>query len=125
VPWNVRNQPNQLESEIKRAHIAIIPSDPNDLRKAGISHNRLVDAVRGGCIAIASPMESYKELEKISILGNNFAELLDTVLEKYEDYCQNLIRHREELIRKFSPEQNILAWTNFWEKIIRMQHNTA
>ena len=43
VAWNSHKQPEQLEQELSRAQFSILPYDPNDSRKNGASHNRLVD----------------------------------------------------------------------------------
>ena len=37
------------------------PIKPNDALKVGVSHNRLVDSVRSGCVPVASEMPSYLE----------------------------------------------------------------
>ena len=74
---------DQLEREIARAQISILPSDARDPLKFGVSHNRLVDSIRGGCVTIASPMGSYLELEELALLGNNFGELLNNAVENY------------------------------------------
>ena len=34
VLWDASNQPNQLEDELTRAHICLIPPDPDDQAKA-------------------------------------------------------------------------------------------
>ena len=56
--WDDSLQPTQLEDVLGSCHLAWIPSNPNDSLKAGVSHNRLVDAVLSGCI-IASKMQTY------------------------------------------------------------------
>ena len=71
IKWNDREPIRQLEKELSKSHISIIPSDPYDPLKCGVSHNRLVDSIRGGCISIASPMDSYKELSDLAILGED------------------------------------------------------
>ena len=119
VPWHIKSQPTQLEHEIRNAHIAIIPSDPSDPLKAGVSHNRIVDACRGGCIVVASPMQSYKDLSDITLLGDNMAILLNEAIGNYPKYCQNLTNKREELLKKFDPSINELNWQNFWKDCIK------
>ena len=123
VPWQIKYQPIQLENEIKKAHIAIIPSDPSDPLKAGVSHNRIVDACRGGCIAIANPMQSYKDLSDITLLGNNMTALLNEATHNYPKYCKNLTNKREELLKKFDPKVNQLSWLNFWKDCLDNQRN--
>ena len=119
VPWRIDKQPLQLESEITRAHISIIPSDPRDPLKSGVSHNRLVDSVRGGCITIASPMESYKEIPGIALLGDNLSKLLNNAEENYNELSQTLFTDREEKIYQFNPSKNTEEWINFWNKILK------
>ena len=118
VTWNYNNQPLQLESEIARAHISLIPSNPKDPTKAGVSHNRLVDSLRGGCVSIASPMESYKDLHEIALLGNNMSNLLNDAIENYPQYCNRLTTLREKKLSEFSPEINNNNWQRFWENIL-------
>ena len=115
VPWQMKSQPSQLEHEIKSAHIAIIPSDPSDPLKAGVSHNRIVDACRGGCVVIANPMQSYKDLSDIALLGDNMATLLNEATSNYSEYCKNLTNQREGLLKRFDPRVNELSWVNFWK----------
>ena len=119
VPWRLDKQPLQLESEITRAHLALIPSDPGDPQKSGVSHNRLVDAVRGGCITIASPMESYAEIPGIALLGDNISELLNNAEENYDELSQTLFTGREKKIHQFNPEKNKEEWIKFWKEILK------
>ena len=117
VPWRIDMQPLQLESEITRAHVALIPSDPKDSLKSGVSHNRLVDSVRGGCITIASPMDSYKEIPGIALLGEQISTLLNNAEENYMELSRTLFTGTEEKLQQFSPEKNTKEWRDFWEKI--------
>ena len=119
VPWRIDKQPLQLESEITRAHIALIPSDPRDPLKFGVSHNRLVDSVRGGCITIASPMESYREIPGIALLGDHISTLLNNAEENYNELSQTLFTEREEKLHQFNPEKNKSEWVKFWQKTLK------
>jgi hypothetical protein len=118
VLWDAANQPNQLEDELTRAHICLIPSDPDDQAKAGVSPNRLVDAIKGGCISIASPMESYREFRDLSLQGSNFRDLLLKALRDYKKVTLNLKQSRELALKKHSPNHNEEAWRNLLLKII-------
>ena len=42
-------------------------------QKLAASHNRAVDAIQAGCMVIASPIPSYKELQKLLLLSDDFA----------------------------------------------------
>lgn len=118
VEWSAARQPQQLEDELTKAHICLIPSDPNDSAKAGVSHNRLVDSVRAGCLTIASPMESYKELKRICLLGQNFEELILAACNDYDRLSQKHAKLSVNILEKFSPDSNNDAWEKVIKKII-------
>ena len=108
--WSGSRQPEQLEQELIQSHISIIPSDPTDPQKAGASHNRLVDSVRAGCLTLASPLESYKELSKICLLGKDFTTLLSHAIHDYDRLITKHSLHRKSILAQFSPEINSAKW---------------
>ena len=110
IPWDDQDQPRQLERLLSEADVTIIPSDPADAKKRGVSHNRLVDASRRGCIPIVSPMESYKELAKIAIIGNDFPRMLNFAFEHQERLRKKYESHRDEILKHFSPHENMKKW---------------
>ena len=112
--WDDKRQPEQFEEELTRANIALLPSDPNDPGKKGISHNRLVDAVRAGCVTLASPMNSYKELAKVSVISSDFPKTLPLLVNQYSRLCLKYEQHREEQLKRFSPRKNIDNWKNLF-----------
>lgn len=120
IYWKANNQPQQLEEEISRAHICIIPSDTHSPLKAGVSHNRMVDSIRGGCITIATPLHSYKRFGEVAILSNNLPEALKTSLKNYDRLCENLIIKRPKLLSPFSPTKNNLDWISFWKDTLKV-----
>ena len=117
IVWDPRDQPNQLESELDRAHICLIPSNPKDPAKTGVSPNRLVDALRGGCITVASPMKSYQEFNEISLQGGKIRDLLMEAIRNYNDYREKLVTKREKLLSKFDPKLNSKSWHDFWKSV--------
>ena len=119
IIWDEKFKISQLEDEISKANISIIPSDPNDPIKSGVSHNRLVDSVRGGCITLASPMESYKELDELALLGDDFGKLLSKAIADYEHLCVKLEDHRDQRLSIFSPEYNLESWKSFWSDLMK------
>jgi len=110
VPWQVDRQPMQLEYELDRAHIALIPSDPKDPRKAAVSHNRLVDALQAGCIVVASSVQSYKELAKVALIGDNLPRLLDAAVGDYQRLSKKYSHLRAEQLQRFEGEYNSCRW---------------
>ena len=113
VLWDVNNQPAQLEEELFRAHLVLIPSDPEDPFKVGASHNRLTDSIRSGCLVVASPLPSYKELSKLALLGNDLPYLINAAYSQYNRLSLKYSRLRDSRIKRFSPEVNQGKWRQF------------
>jgi hypothetical protein len=118
VQWSIENQPQQLEHELKKAHIAIIPSDPNDPAKMGVSHNRAVDSARAGCLVLASPMDSYIEIKEICVIGKDIGKLLKEATSNYRKLSIEKNLACNTTLQQFSPSKNIMMWKQLWKKIL-------
>ena len=110
VEWEPSQQPYQLQRELERAQVSLIPSDPSDTKKAGVSHNRLTDSIQGGCITIASPMESYKKLSRVAILGEDFENLIPIAISQSERLSEKYEKLRSSHLEDFSESQNSDKW---------------
>ena len=110
LAWDGSKNPEQFENELRNAHIVMIPSDSHDLLKVGASHNRLIDAIRAGCIPIASPIDSYIELKKVALVGDNFPKMLLYAINNYERLSNKYADLRESILKRFSPELNQKSW---------------
>ncbi len=117
IPWKDHQQPMQLEEELDRAHIALLPSDPRDPRKNGVSHNRLVDAAQSGCIVIASPIHSYLELSSLSLLGTDFKPLVKKAIRENKRLCNKYTKLRTAILKQFNPENNQKSWAKVIESL--------
>ncbi|MDB4682093.1 hypothetical protein OAE68_00260 [Synechococcus sp. AH-551-A10] len=118
--WDNKSQPQQLEDILGSHQFCIIPSDVNDKKKFSASHNRLVDAVRSGCITIASPIKSYLELSEVSIISNNISQGLATAIDEQAELSKNFAIKRTDILKKFSPEANHLKWKHCLEQVINL-----
>ncbi len=121
VDWfDTVTNPNLFEQELVRAHIALLPSDPNSSRKSTCSHNRAVDALQAGCMVIASPIESYKELSKVLLITDDFARTVDQGIFQYERLVKKWSGLREIELSPFSPARNIESWEQVFLEAIKM-----
>lgn len=120
INWQNDEQPAQLAFELKRAHISIIPSDVKDYRKLAASHNRAVDAIQAGCMVVASPLPSYKEINKLLLLSEDFSEAINKGIEQYARLTKKWQLHRKEQLQRFSPISNIANW----KEIIKAESNS-
>jgi len=112
VEWNSRDQPQQLERVLGGSHVCLLPSDHADYKKIGVSHNRLVDSVRSGCVVIASPMASYLELAKLALISTDFPSTLNRLGSNYERLCGKYEGLRRRELARFSPALNQQKWTD-------------
>lgn len=114
--WDDSQQPSQLENFLGSSHVVLLPSDPLNSIKAGISHNRMVDAARSGCFVIASGMGSYLELRKLGLIGENHAELFNNLIQHIPRLSKKYSLEREKILEEFSPKLN----KKKWEKLLTM-----
>ena len=110
IPWNQMQQPQQLEEELGRAQFCILPSNAEDPNKSAASHNRLVDAIRSGCITIATPLENYKELGGLCLLSDNITKSLASAIIQQERLALKYSTNRGAALEKFSPTLNNKSW---------------
>ena len=123
IPWDNNSQPAQLAQELSRAHIAIIPSDTQDRRKLAASHNRAVDAIQAGCMVIASPLPSYKELQKLLLLSDDFADAINSGIQQYPRLTAKWKASRSKILERFSPSSNKRKWKDVISQAISMNNN--
>ena len=79
-----------------------------------MSHNRLVDSVRSGCIPVTSPMSSYLELRKLALIGDDHVGR-----ERVSNYSRLVKKHeslRDKLLSRFDPLVNLARWEDFLQK---------
>ena len=119
IKWDHLNQPNQLEDLLSKSELVLLPSNPKDPQKSGVSHNRLVDAARCGCIPIASPMQSYLELKKIALIGNNFPLMLQYAFKHRTRLQDKYELIRDEILERFSPKRNSQKWQHCLKQVLQ------
>ena len=117
-PWDDKSHPNQLEDVLGSSHMVWLPSDPDNYLKAGVSHNRLVDSVRSGCVPVASAMQSYAELRRVAVLGPNHGDLINLVIAQYDRLIAKHDAYRCDLLARFSPSLNDVKWENALREIL-------
>ena len=99
----------------KVCDLIIIPSDPNDPKKAGVSSNRLITALALGLPTAACVMESYKEYGQYftDIDSEKFIGLIDNP----DKFHNQVLEAQDKIIPQFTQEAIGQKWINFFEKI--------
>jgi len=106
--WSIES----MISTSKICNLAIIPSDPNDLRKAGASSNRLITSFALGLPTAADIMHSYKEFNKY-FTDIRSDKLFDLMKDPDAFHCQVLEAQRE-IVPSFSSEVISQKWIDFF-----------
>ena len=99
----------------KFCDLIIIPSDPSDPKKAGVSSNRLITALALGLPTAACVMESYKEYDQYftDIDSEKFIELIDNP----DKFHNQVLEAQDKIIPQFTQEAIGQKWINFFEKL--------
>jgi len=99
----------------KVCDLIIIPSDPSDPKKAGVSSNRLITALALGLPTAASVMDSYKEYDQYftDIDSEKFIELIDNP----DKFHNQVLEAQDKIIPQFTQEAIGQKWINFFEKL--------
>ena len=119
--WASNNQPQQLSDELKRAHISLLPSNPNDSRKSAASHNRAIDSLQAGCITISSPLPSYLEIKKILLATSCFSSAINSAIQQRDRLLAKWERLRESELDRFSPIENQRKWNSAFLNLLAPQ----
>lgn len=99
----------------KFCDLIIIPSDPSDPKKAGVSSNRLITALALGLPTAATLMDSYKEYNQyfMDIDSEKFIELIDNP----NKFHNQVLEAQDKIIPQFTQEAISQKWINFFEKL--------
>ena len=99
-------------------YVVWLPSDPNSPFKGGVSHNRLVDAVRSGSIVVANKMQSYEELSQIALLGSDHGSLINRLVPQYERLAHNIGIEACSL-ESVCTELNLITWRRTLNELLQ------
>ena len=109
--WSI----DEMIHTAKICDLAIIPSDPNDPQKAGVSSNRLITALALGLPTAADIISSYKEFNEffIDIRSKQFLNLLNN-----PDYFHSQVfKAQKEIVPLFFQDIICQKWIDFFSKL--------
>jgi glycosyltransferase involved in cell wall biosynthesis len=106
TPWSLA----ATDAAIERADFVWLPQEHKSAWGRVKSHNRLVSAIRGGRLAIASPIPAYEELSAYAWVGEPLAEGLRWALAKPQEAMQRVLDGQRYVAQRFSPETIGRRW---------------
>ena len=112
APWSLKN----LISASQISDFCIIPSDPNDPKKAGASSNRLVTALALGLPTAVDLLPSYADFSDfvVEIQSQNFSEFL----KNPEVMNDKTTVAQQEVIPRFIPSAIGQQWVNLIDSLV-------
>ena len=106
VPWSRA----AVAVELARADLVLLPQDAASEWGRVKSHNRLVEALRAGRFAIASPIPSYLELSDYAWIGEPLADGVEWALAHPIDVLAKLHAGQNAVEQRFSPRKIGERW---------------
>jgi hypothetical protein len=92
------------DEALARCDFVLIPHDYRKDWSRGKSHNRLVTAIRGGRLAIASPIPTYLELSDYAWIGGDLAAGLRWAIEHPAEAAARVLAGQRYVEARFSAE---------------------
>ena len=99
----------------KFCNLCIIPSNPNDLKKAGVSSNRLITALALGLPTAADNLNSYNEFKDYFI--DIRSETFDLLLNHPNNYNHLVTKAQQRIIPNFTQDKIGLEWVKFFSSL--------
>lgn len=98
------------DAAIERADFVWLPQEHHAAWGRVKSHNRLVSAIRGGRLAIASPIPSYQELAPYAWVGEPLSEGVRWALGNPQEAVQRVREGQRYVEQRFSPDRIGRRW---------------
>lgn len=104
--------------EIDSADIVLIPSfNTNEKRVKG--HNRLVQSIHSGRLAIAFPLPQYQELGEYCCCCEDMAEGISWALQNRKTVFQRLKAGQKYIDQRFAPGVVAMRWKDELTRMLR------
>jgi len=107
-PWSIQS----MLSAAAESDVCLIPSDPADPRKQGVSSNRLITAFNLGLPTAAEMLDSYREFSDY-FLDIRSGELLDLFNDPLA-YADKIEKAQRELSGQFSKAALASQWRDYF-----------
>jgi SAM-dependent methyltransferase len=108
VPWSLE----ATWGAIDECDVVVLPQDSGGEWGSVKSHNRLVEAIRGGRFAVASPIRSYGELAAYAWVGDDLGEGVAWALANPEEARARIAAGQAYIATRFAPEVVGRKWAD-------------
>ena len=98
------------EAAIERSDFVLLPQDHHSSWARVKSHNRMVSAIRGGRLAVASPIPAYEELAAFGWVGEDLAEGLRWAIAHPHEAAARVSAGQQYVESRFAPDAIGRKW---------------
>ena len=106
TPWSLQT----TEAAIERSDFVLLPQEHRTAWGRVKSHNRMVSVIRGGRLAIASPIPAYRELAQFGWVGDDLAAGLRWALANPQEAAARIGEGQRYVETRFSPQAVGRTW---------------
>ncbi|MGE0723714.1 MAG: glycosyltransferase [Alphaproteobacteria bacterium] len=104
--WSVET----MAAALAEADIAVVPQETRAAWGLMKSHNRLVEAIQNGRLAVASPIPAYQELAAGAWVGETLADGIRWALANPAAALERIVAGQAEVERRFSQPVIARKW---------------
>jgi hypothetical protein len=106
IEWS----PSNVATALQDCDLVVLPQDPRSEWARGKSHNRLVQAIRAGRIALASAIPSFVELADFACVGDDLPTLAHYALAHRSELLERVRAGQAYVRGRFAPERIAARW---------------
>jgi hypothetical protein len=110
VRWSLEN----MRIALRKCDLVLIPSNPSDPNKTGVSANRLAEAFRAGRFVVAAPLPSYMPFAEAAWLDNNLIAGIEWALANRRDVLERIHLGQQLVAEKFDAVKIGRQWVNLF-----------
>ena len=104
--WSLQS----TEAAIERSDVVLLPQEHATAWGRVKSHNRIVSAIRGGRLAVASPVPAYQELASFAWVGEDLAAGVRWALAQPEEAAARVAVGQMYVESRFAPQAVGRRW---------------
>jgi hypothetical protein len=110
-----------MADALRLCDIVLIPGDPADPLKSGVSTNRIAECLNAGRFPVASPLPSYRAFADAAWLGDDLGEGLRWALENPAEVRARIQRGQIRVNEQLAAEPIGRQWRALFEELARLR----
>lgn len=104
-----------MRMALRRADLVLIPGDPTDPLKSGVSSNRLAEALQAGRMPVASPLSSYQPFAEAACLGDDLVAGIRWTMANRGEVLVRIRRGQALVAERLAQESISQQWIQVLE----------